>query len=392
MTRLDGRTILQVVPALDAGGAEQTTLDIAAAIVAAGGRAPVLARGGRMTGALERTGATFIGFPAETKNPLRMAANAFAMLRIVRRETVDLVHARSRAPAWSALAAARMAAVPFVTTYHGHYGDAPGPKRLYNSVMARGEAVIANSRFTAEHIRITHGTAPERMAVIPRGSDFAVRFNPAEVSPERVRAMRAAWSVAADDRIVLLPGRLTRWKGQGVLIRAACVLKDAMPDLVFVFAGDAQGRDGYASELFDAAQRVGLVDRIRMPGHVDDMPAAYRAASVVVSASTGPEAFGRVAAEAQGMGVPTIVTALGATGETVLAPPDVAAADRTGWRIAPNDVRALAGALVEALDLGPDGRAALARRARAHAVGAFSLKAMTDATLAVYARLLAQPS
>lgn len=390
MTRLDGRTILQIIPSLDAGGAEQTTLDMSAAIVTAGGRALVASRGGRLVDTLVRSGAEFIPFPAESKNPLRMARNIGALVRLCQTEKVDLIHARSRAPAWSGLAAARLLRLPFVTTYHGLYRDTPGPKRFYNSVMARGDMVIANSGFTASTIRAQHRIDPSRLVVIPRGTDFSERFNPEHVAPARVRALRAAWSIAAEEKIILLPGRLTRWKGQGVLIEAAALLKDAVPDLAFVFAGDAQGRENYSTELFDTAQRFGILDRIRMPGHVTDMPAALLAATAVVSASTDPEAFGRIAVEAQGMGAPTIVTTLGATGETVLAPPDVTEEGRTGWRVPPDNPVALATAIVQVLALGEAPRRALAMRARAHAVRSFSLEAMMGATLGVYARLLAR--
>ena len=164
-------TILQIVPRLDTGGAERSVVEIAVAVVRAGGRALVLAEPGRLAPEVVAAGGEIIEFPAATKNPLRMLANAHAIERLVRQRGVDLVHARSRAPAWSALMAARRARVPFVTTYHGAYGETNALKRFYNSVMARGDVVIANSRYTADLIAQRYGTPRQRLEAIHRGVD-----------------------------------------------------------------------------------------------------------------------------------------------------------------------------------------------------------------------------
>ncbi|MFD1333389.1 glycosyltransferase, partial [Methylopila musalis] len=268
---LAGRAILQILPALDAGGVERTAIDVAAALVRVGALALVLSEGGRGVAELEAAGAEHVPFPAATKNPLRMAANVGRLDALIEAEDVALVHARSRAPAWSALAAARRTGRPFVTTAAGIHRSGPAPKRLYNSVMARGDLVIANSAFTAAHLAREHGDLGPRVTVIPRGIDLA-RFDPAAIAPERVAALRAAWDASPDARIVLLAARLTRWKGQSLLLKAIARLN--RPDVLVVMAGDPQGRDRYREELLTEAAALGLGGRVRLPGHVADVPAA----------------------------------------------------------------------------------------------------------------------
>jgi glycosyltransferase involved in cell wall biosynthesis len=382
--QLVGRTILQILPRLDAGGVERTTLDVAAAIVQAGGRALVACEGGRLVSELQVLGGVWVPFPASVKNPVKMLINVRKLARLIVDDRVDVLHARSRAPAWVALGAARLVERPLVTTYHGAYGGAR-LKHRYNSVMARGQAVIANSHFTAATITKLYPFARERLRVIHRGTDLRV-FSSGAVDPARVTALRQAWGVAPHERIVLLAARLTGWKGQRVLIEAAAKLK--LEGVRFVLAGDPQGRDGYVKELdrlIDARGLKGVVSRV---GHCGDMPAAFLTASVVAVPSTEPEAFGRSAVEAQAMGTPVVVSDLGAVPETVLAPPEVAPEARTGWRVPAGDVDALAEALQTALNLGASARAALARRARDHVERNFSLEQMTRETLGVYAALL----
>ena len=385
---LAGRTILQIIPQLDAGGAERTTIDIAAALAEVGARPMVATLGGRLISELQANGGVWAPFPAKTKNPLAMALNVRKLAHIIREERVDLIHARSRAPAWVALGAARLTNTPFVTTYHGSYAGQSVLKVLYNSVMARGDAVIANSQFTADRILRMHPFAADRIKVIHRGTDFRA-FSPEGVDAERVQRLRQSWGLAPDDRIVLLAARLTGWKGQRVLIEAAKLLvAQGLTDTKFVLAGDDQGRDAYVRELRGRIAEAGLKDIVRLTGHCTDMPAAYLAATVVTVPSTEPEAFGRAAVEAQALGAPVVVSDLGAVTETVLAPPQVDAQMRTGWRVPPNDPRALAEALSYALALGETARDNLARRARAHVHSHFSLGRMCAETLHLYAALI----
>lgn len=385
---LAGRTILQIIPELEAGGAERTTVDVAAALAAVGARALVATEGGRLVGELQAKGGIWAPFPAATKNPFSMLRNVRRLAKLCLDEGVALIHARSRAPAWSALGAARALQVPFVTTYHGSYSGRSSIKVKYNSVMARGDVVIANSIYTAGLIAATYPQAEGRLRVIYRGTDFS-SFAPSAVAPERIESLRRAWGVAPHERVVLLAARLTGWKGQKVLIEAAAKLKEwGLTDVAFVLAGDPQGRDGYVKEVDALIAARGLKDVVRRVGHCADMPAAFLGASVVAVPSTEPEAFGRSAVEAQAMGTPVVVSELGAVPETVLAPPQVEPFERTGWRVPPGDVEALADAIAAALTLGASAREAMALRARLHVERSFSLDRMVHDTLDVYAALL----
>ena len=211
--------VLQVVPSLNAGGAERTTLDIARALVANGFRALVATEGGRLEYELVSSGGEMIRMPVARKSLHTILSNASAMADVIRRQNVILVHARSRAPAWSAMMAARRTKIPFVTTYHGIYNGKSRLKRWYNSIMARGDAVIANSEWTASHILSTYRFQPKHLTIIPRGIDLQ-KFDPAAVEPDRVEKFRRFWGAKETDRVVLLPGRLSRWKGQLVFLRA----------------------------------------------------------------------------------------------------------------------------------------------------------------------------
>ncbi|MCZ8182380.1 MAG: glycosyltransferase family 4 protein [Beijerinckiaceae bacterium] len=383
-----GRTILQIIPDLNAGGAERTTVDIAEGLSQAGARALVATEGGRLIGELQTKGGIWVPFPASTKNPLSMAMNVGKLVRLLREERVELVHARSRAPAWVAYAATRAMKIGFVTTYHGAYNGKSAPKILYNSVMARGDVVIANSHFTAELIQKTHRIEAQRLRVIPRGTNFEA-FSPDRIGPDRVERIRRGWLASPDDRIVLLAGRLTPWKGQKLLVEAASLLRErGYRDVVFILAGDPQGREGYVAELDGEITARNLGSVVRRVGHVTDMPAALAASAVVTVPSTEPEAFGRVAVEAQAMGVPVVVSDLGAVPETVLAPPQVRPEQRTGWRVPAGSAAALAEALALALDLKPSARDALATRARRHVERNFSLDQMVAQTLDCYIALL----
>ena len=386
---LFGRTVLQIIPDLDAGGAERTTVDIAEGLAEAGARALVATTGGRLVAELQAKGGEWVEFPAATKNPLAMAVNIGRLRRLIKDEKIDLVHARSRAPAWVAMAACKLTGAGFITTYHGAYSGNSAPKLLYNSVMARGEVVIANSHYTAKMIQTQFRIEPQRLRVIHRGTDFA-KFSASLIAPERVEKVRRSWMVAPEDRIVLLAGRLTPWKGQKVLIEAARLLKaEGMArDLVFVLAGDPQGREAYVAEIDGLIASAGLSGTVRRVGHVTDMPAAMAAAAIAVVPSTAPEAFGRVAVEAQAMGTPVIVSNLGAVPETVLAPPQVRPDQRTGWRVEPDNPADLARAIDEALAMRSSAAAIMAERARRHVEEHFSLANMVHQTLDCYIALL----
>lgn len=371
--------VLQVLPSLVTGGAERGAIDVAIALKEAGGTPLVASSGGPMARELERRRIEHLTLPLASKNPLVMRANIARLAAVIRARDVALVHARSRAPAWSALAAARRTGVPFMTTFHAPYNFSNGLKRFYNSVMARGERVIAVSDFIADHIRAHYRVDPAAIRVIHRGIDIH-GFNPASVSQERVIQLAKRWRLPEDRPVVMLPGRLTRWKGQLVLIDALARL--GRRDICCILVGSDQGRVGYREEIERRVAEHGLEEVVRLVDHCDDMPAAYLLSDVVVSASSEPEAFGRVIVEAQAMGRPVVVTDHGAVAETVIA-------GETGLIVPPEDPAAMATALGEALGLDAEMRAWVAECARAHVTARFTRERMCADTLAVYDELIA---
>lgn len=379
------RCLLQIIPSLDAGGAERACLDIAGAVHRHGGQALVASSGGRMAGELALLGGELVLMPAASKNPLVMLVNALRLVRLIRSRKVDLVHARSRAPAWSAWIAARLTGVPFVTTFHGFYNAQNPFKRFYNRIMLRGARVIAGSHFMAAHIRSTYHPQTDHVVVIARGID-AHRFNPEAVSPERVAALRQAWKIPDGARIVLLPARLTRWKGQLLLVEALAKLDRA--DVIVALCGDAQGRDGYEQEIRALAQKLGVAAQLRITGDIADMPAAYCCAHIAVSASSDAEAFGRVPVEAMAMGCSIVAADHGGAAETLRTSDDGPA---FGVLFAPGDAAALTAALARALAAPRGGGAERAAAARAHVLANYSTQRMCAQTLALYREVLAKP-
>lgn len=377
LPRLDGVTVLQVIPALISGGAEQACVEMAEAIVAAGGRALVASSGGPMADAVSAVGGEPVTLPLNTKAPLRLRANATRLSALIQAEGVDLVHARSRAPAWSALWAARRTGVALVTTFHAPY-TAKGPlKRAYNSVMAKGERVIAISHFIARHIAAEYPQAAPRVVTIPRPVDVR-RFDLAAITTERLAALRKAWTLPANARVVLLPGRITRWKGQDLLLRALPTLPH---DVIAVLAGSAKDGDGYAREVRALAASLRLAERVRLVGHCADVPAAMALAEVVVSCSREPEGFGRVVAEALAMERPVIAPAHGGA-------PEIITPEADGWLVSPADVDALANALLQALALPAPRRAHMGAHGRRRMLEAHTVRHLQTATLGVYRDVL----
>lgn len=370
--------VMQVLPRLVSGGVERGTVDVALALVQAGWRAIVASEGGPMVRELERAGAVHLTLPVATKNPLVIHRNVARLVEAIRAHRVDVVHARSRAPAWSAYYAARRAGARFVTTVHGAYKARGELKRRYNAIMARGERVIAISEFIANHVVDQYGCDLARIRMIPRGVDL-VRFDPQNVSAERVIKLAREWRLPDGVPVVMLPGRLTRLKGHTVLIEAMARL--GRRDLCCLLVGGDNGHARYRRELEDLIRARGLESVVRLVDHCRDMPAAFMLADVVVSASTDPEAFGRVAAEAQAMGRPVVASDHGGSREIVVP-------DKTGWLVRPGDAAALAASIGEALALDAGARGTLAAQAIERVRAEYSREQMCAATLAVYAELL----
>lgn len=372
-------TILQLIPALETGGAERGTVDMAIAIKAAGGQPLVISAGGKLAAELDQAGIEHQVWPSiKSKNPFKIRTNAKKLEALLKERRVDLVHARSRAPAWSGYWAAKATGVPYMTTFHAAYNFGNKLKRWYNSVMAKGARVIAISSFIRQHIIDNYPTDPAVIRLIHRGIDVN-KFDPLAVDSSRLAALRQAWNVPDGAPILLLAGRLTRWKGQRVLIEAMAYLKDL--SVVAVCVGDDQGRTAYRQELETLIKELGLTDKVRLPGDCRDMPAANALASLVLSCSIEPEAFGRVIIEAQAMGKPVIVSQIGAVAETVEA-------GGCGWTVPPGNAGALAAAIRFALNLPPAEHQLLSHQARAFVVANYTKEQMAAKTLAVYNELL----
>jgi glycosyltransferase involved in cell wall biosynthesis len=369
--------VLQVIPSLVSGGVERGTVEVAAALKAAGWTAIVASAGGPMESGLIRAGIEHIRLPLASKNPLVMRRNTAALVDIIRGHKIDIVHARSRAPAWSAWHAAKKTRRHFITTFHNAY-DVSGPfKHRYNSVMARGERVIAISEFVAAHAAGVYGIGGDRLRTVPRGVDLSL-FDAARVNGDRVVDLAAKWRVPDGHAVIMMPGRLTRWKGGLDLVEAVARLD--RPDVCCLLVGAEQNR-GFRKELEAAIERHGVGGQFRIVGDCRDITAAYVLADVVISASTDPEGFGRTIVEAQAMGRPVIATDHGGARETVIP-------GRTGWLVPPGDPTALADAIDEALNLDPVERQALAQRSRAHVAADFTCEQMCERTIEVYEELL----
>ncbi len=369
--------VLQIVPSLVSGGAERGTIELAGALVAAGWTAYVASGGGPLERDVLRAGATHLTLPLASKNPLVMRRNTVALVRLIRRFGIDIVHARSRAPAWSAWSAARATGRHFVTTFHNAYDARAALKRRYNSIMARGERVIAISHFVADHAASVYDVGPDRLRAIPRGVDLDI-FDPTRVGARRIISLASQWRLPDGAPIVMLPGRLTRWKGGLDFITAIAAL--GRRDICCLLVGSEQRR-GFKRELEAAIVRNGLAGLFRIVEECRDMPAAYMLADVVVSASSDPEGFGRIIVEAQAMGRPVVATDHGGARESIVP-------GSTGWLVPARDPAALAAAVGEALSLSAGERSRLARRTVAHVAAQFTREAMCARTIAVYEELL----
>lgn len=382
---------------MDQGGAERTTLEMTRAIVGAGGKAIIATRGGRLVAELVAAGGKVEQLPVHSKNPITISRNAVRLMGLIRAHNVDLVHARSRAPAWSALIAARRCNIPKVTTYHGAYRSNSTLKRLLNSSMVRADKVIANSNFTANEIVKAYKSVESRIVVVPRGADLT-QFSQSVIAEERITTLAKQWGISRDQGsfVFLLPARFTEWKGHSLVIEALRELKshnfpEKMPlssgatghtsKFSVVFVGDVEADTRYVSRLQDEIDGFGVRDMTSFVGHCTDMPAAYGLADAVLSPSLRPEAFGRVAVEAGAMGKVAIVADHGGARETILP-------GETGFRHQPGDAKELARMMVDVATMPKQELKAIGDRALKNVRENFSTHAMANATLGVYKSLL----
>ena len=370
--------VLQIIPELGPGGAEQGCIDIAAELVRAGSKAIIVSCGGARIHELARIGATHINLPVNSKNPLVMWKNIARLRRLIKEHEVDIVHVRSRAPAWSALKACKGTNARYMTTCHAPYNINGKAKRFYNSAIAKGERVIAISNHVGNYLLENYKIDRRNIRLIHRGIALE-KFHPTVVTPAQLIKISAHWRLPDGASVIMLPARITRWKGHHVLIDAVAKLN--RDDICCVLLGSDQGRTEYREELEATIKEKNLGSQIRIIDHCDDMPAAYMLSTVVVSASTDPEGFGRIPIEAQAMGRPIIATDHGGAQETILR-------NQTGWLVPPGDAAALSEAIEEALNLNASQRSVLATRAMAHIAQNFTREKMADETLNVYAELL----
>lgn len=370
-------TVLQIIPSLNTGGAEQACVDVAIGLKQAGHKAIVASSGGRRVEELEDHGIQHVKLNAASKNPGVIFDNGSWLTSFIREHKVDIVHARSRAPAWSAFMAARRAPCGFVTTFHAAYKFSNPFKKFYNGVMARGDRVIAISEFIARNIELNYRVRPDKIRVIPRGIDLD-RYAHEKVDEKKRADLRKSWAITGDQPIILAPARLSPIKGQKVLINAMALLAaTAQSGAIAVLLGDDQGRHGYVRELRELIHERGLDGSVRIAPPCNDMPAAYSLASMIVAPSVVEEGFGRVPVEAMAMGVPVVASDLGGYSENIRA-------GKTGWLVPPRDPQKLADAMLQILSQTPEQRAAMTSMALKEVTARYDKRKMVADTLAVY--------
>jgi len=378
-------TVLITVPTIEGGAADEGAVDLAAILAGAGHHPIVVSTGGRLEQRVADTGAEFIRLDVASRNPSRIARNAAKLFSLARVRGCDVVHAHGRTAAWSAFAAARMAGVPFLTSWYKGFRDQNALKHLYNGIMARGERVITPSDQIAELIVARHRASWDRIAVIPSAIDIG-QFDPTALTIERISAVRASWGAKSDTKVILVPGRVLRRKGHHVAVQAARQLKElGLKNFLFVLAGEDDGRSRYLGELWDLVLETGTTDVVRMARSPIDKPAAYGAAAAVVSAAVQPEGVQRAILEALAMARPVVVSDLAAGPDIVQAPPAVPEARMTGLRFAAGDDEGLAAALVQVLSMPDATRRAIGRRGREWVASHCAPATVASQILAVYA-------
>lgn len=377
-----GHIILQVLPKLESGGVERGTIEITEAIRKAGMVPLVASAGGALLPHINHAGGEHITLPLHRKNPWIIYRNARKLAKLIRERGVSLIHARSRAPAWAAYLAARWTGIPYIATFHGVYGTQTTLKKKYNRVMTMGARVIAISQFVRDHLIDVYGIDPTRIRLIPRGVDLAA-FGEAFLIPERLAKLTRQWRLPDEHvPVIFCPGRISRIKGQHVLIEALALLSDL--DFLCIIAGKDEGHEEYRMELQDLIVRSGLEGKVRMAPATHFMNEAYQLSHLVVVPSIKPEAFGRIAVEAQAMGVAVVATDHGGARETIIP-------NETGYLVPPGDAPAMAAAIRFALSRDPATVKAMGIYARNHVNEHFSSQQMKDKTIAVYRELLDAP-
>jgi len=380
MSDIKKYSVLQVLPHLNSGGLVSGAIEISLSLINNNFNSYVLTKGGRREREIVRAGGILFKMNVASKNPIVMFKNIYKIIKIIKDYKIDIIHTRSRAPAWSAYFAAKKMNIPFITTFHGTYGINNRIKKIYNSIMVRGDKVIAISAFIKNHIISNYNVDEDRVETIPRGIDISV-FNSENVSNERLIYFTNKFNIMDNSYVILLPGRITRWKGHILLIEAIAELK--RKDFICIFVGDSQGRTKYVAELHNLINKYELSDKFRIAENQIDMSAIYKLSDIVISASTDPEAFGRVIAEAQAMGRLTIAADHGGASEIIVD-------GVTGWLFEANNSSALAKKIDYALNISLEDRNIMAINSVERIKKNFNNKFMSLRTIKVYKDILSK--
>jgi len=378
------KRILQIIPNMEIGGAERTVLEITSFLKDKEFSSLVLTSGGKLIGELEKENIEVIKLKIDKKNPYSIIKNFFLLIKIFREKKIDLVHVRSRAPAWSAIFAAKKIGIPVLTTWHGHVSNSSFIKKIYNSIMLKGDAVIANSAYTAERISKIYNIDLNKIDIISRGVNVE-SFEGSKFSNTEISNMKKIWSVDDNKIIILFPARLTRWKGHLVTIEAINLLKKEkfFDHVIFLFAGEKAGAENYIKKLNSIITKFKLQENIKLVERIENMPLAYHASDVVLSPSIEPEPFGRIPIEAQAAGKTIIASDHGAVKDTIKNGNNF-----TGFKVKPNDPQALSIAIKQSIIMDKKDLTKMHERAISNVKNNFSLENMCKKTLEVYKRLL----
>ncbi|MEK6733754.1 MAG: glycosyltransferase family 4 protein [Pseudomonadota bacterium] len=376
LTRKPG--ILQVLPALMSGGVERCVLDTAEGLSKAGFRSFVVSSGGKLVTQLYQHGSRHFDLPMHSKNPFTIIQNIFALKKLIKYHDIDIIHAQSRAPAWSAYYAAKLASCHFVTTIHGAHSISGSLKRFYNSVMTKGEQVVAVSEFIGEYAKQNYEFDHSKLNIIHCGTNVD-KFDYNKIDQKRMVEIAKNLRIPTDKPIIMLPGRLTRSKGHLFLLEAIKVLPKNSVTCLFV--GDENGHLNYREELQRKINEYGLENNVIITSNVADMPAIYALSDIITCVSTKPEAFGLVSIEAQAMGRMVIVSNLGGIRETIIP-------NETGWLVEPNNVEDLVNKIKFILKLPLKTRLECAYKAREHVLQNFSLESMWRKGVNMYNKIL----
>ena len=377
--------VLQVIPKLGYGGAETGCYDIAHYLPENNCGSYIVTSGGELLKFIDKKKVKIIKLPVHSKNPLIIFINFLALIFIILINNISIVHARSRAPAWSCLIAAKITGRKFVTTFHGTYNFNSKIKKFYNSVMVRSDLIIAGSNFIFSHIKENYTkylNAKKKLLVIFRGINVDY-FDPTTKLDSDEKKLLNKWEIEKDKKIILLPGRLTGWKGQEVFIEAINLVNIELGYEAFyaVILGSDQGRDLYKKKLIRLTEQYRLINQVKFIDHCKDMALAYKVSDIVVSASIEPEAFGRVAVEAQSMEKPIIASNIGGSKETVID-------EKTGFLFESNNAKSLSQKILKILSMDEASLNSIGREGRKNIIQKFNVEKMCFSTYSEYKRIL----